>query len=72
MLHCTTQSFAAVLNLLATETAAPGLGADAAVARLFVLLFIHAIRAYVEDDGSPKPGWLAAVSDVRLSIGSEC
>jgi hypothetical protein len=42
------------------------------VARLFELLFIHAILAYVEDDGSPKRGWLAAVSDVRLSIGSEC
>lgn len=66
-----TAAFAAVLNLLAGETAAPGLGADAAVARLFELLFIHAIRAYVEDDGSPKRGWLAAVSDSRLMSAIE-
>ncbi|MGH0343958.1 AraC family transcriptional regulator [Sinorhizobium meliloti] len=45
---------------------APALGADAAISRLFELLFIHALRAYVEDDGSPKRGWLAAMSDPRL------
>ena len=61
-----TAAFASVLDMLAVETAAPGLGADAAVARLFELLFIHAIRAYARDDGSPKRGWLAAVSDHRL------
>ncbi|RYG18630.1 AraC family transcriptional regulator [bacterium] len=61
-----TAAFGSVLDLLAIETATPGLGADAAIARLFELLFIHAIRAYVEDDGSPKRGWLAAVSDPRL------
>jgi AraC-like DNA-binding protein len=61
-----TVAFASVLDMLAVETAAPALGADAAISRLFELLFIHALRAYVEDDGSPKRGWLAAMSDPRL------
>ncbi|MFK4771809.1 cupin domain-containing protein [Rhizobium sp. ZW T2_16] len=61
-----TTAIASVLEMLAIETASPGLGAEAAVARLFELLFIHAIRAHVEDSSSPKQGWLAAVSDKRL------
>jgi len=66
-----TSAFATVLDMLAAETAAPGLGADAAVSRLFELLFIHAVRAYVEDDARPKRGWLAAVSDPRLKSAVE-
>ncbi|WP_018095586.1 AraC family transcriptional regulator [Sinorhizobium meliloti] len=61
-----TAGFASVLNMLAVETGAPGLGCDAAISRLFELLFIHALRAYVEDGESPKRGWLAAMSDLRL------
>ena len=61
-----TESFSNILNMLAVETSGSGLGSDAAVARLFELLFIHAIRAYVDDHGSEKRGWLAALADVRL------
>jgi transcriptional regulator GlxA family with amidase domain len=41
------------------------------VARLFELLFIHALRAYVGDDRHQKRGWLAAASDGRLKSAIE-
>jgi AraC-like DNA-binding protein len=66
-----TEGFATILNMLALETSVSGLGADAAVIRLFELLFIHALRAYVGDHRHQKRGWLAAASDSRLKSAME-
>ncbi|RVH94103.1 AraC family transcriptional regulator [Sinorhizobium medicae] len=63
------RAFQSVLELLAAEADAPGLGSDAVVRRLFELLFIHAIRA--QQGSTPKRGWLAAVSDRNLALAIE-
>jgi AraC-like DNA-binding protein len=60
-------AFQSVLEMLALETEAPGLGAEAVVSRLFELLFVHSIRAYSgQPEGAPR-GWLAALSDRHLA-----
>ncbi|AGA08898.1 AraC family transcriptional regulator (plasmid) [Sinorhizobium meliloti] len=65
------RAFQSVLELLAAEADAPGLGSDAVVRRLFELLFIHAIRAFAQQGSMPKRGWLAAVSDRNLALAIE-
>lgn len=60
-------AFHSVLELLAIETEAPGLGSEAVVSRLFELLFVHAIRAYSAQPGGPTRGWLAANADPHLA-----
>lgn len=60
------RAFESVLELLAAEAEAPGLGSDAVVHRLFELLFVHAVRAFADQMTTPKKGWLAAVSDKAL------
>lgn len=60
-------AFQSVLELLAIETEAPGLGSEAVVGRLFELLFVHAIRAYSAQPGGPTQGWLAANADPHLA-----
>ncbi|AHK47314.1 putative araC-like transcription regulator (plasmid) [Ensifer adhaerens OV14] len=65
------QQFQSVLELLAAEADAPGLGSDAVVRRLFELLFVHAIRAFAQQRSTPKTGWLAAVSDRNLALAVE-
>ncbi|WP_082928076.1 AraC family transcriptional regulator [Rhizobium bangladeshense] len=65
------RAFQAVLELLAAEVDAPGLGSDAVVRRLFELLFVHAVRAYSEQRATAKTGWLAAVADKNLSLAIE-
>ncbi|RAS01379.1 AraC family transcriptional regulator [Ensifer adhaerens] len=62
------RQFQSVLELLAAEADAPGLGTDAVVRRLFELLFVHAIRAFAQQGLVPKTGWLAAVSDRNLVL----
>ncbi|MBZ9604828.1 AraC family transcriptional regulator [Phyllobacterium chamaecytisi] len=64
-------AFQSVLELLAGETEAPGLGSEAAVSRLFELLFVHAIRAYSAQPGGPGVGWLAAICDRNLARAVE-
>lgn len=64
-------AFHTVLELLAIETEAPGLGSEAVVSRLFELLFVHAIRAYSAQPGGPSRGWLAAHSDRHLAQALE-
>ncbi len=59
-------AFQSVLELLAAETEAPGLGSDAVIARLFELLFVHAVRAYSAMPGGPTRSWLAAIGDANL------
>ncbi|WP_454857744.1 AraC family transcriptional regulator [Rhizobium binxianense] len=60
-------AFQSVLELLASETEGVRLGSEAASARLFELLFIHAVRAFVEEYSMPKTGWLAAAADRNLA-----
>jgi AraC-like DNA-binding protein len=64
-------AFQSVLEMLAVETEAPGLGSEAVVSRLFELLFVHAIRAYSTLPGGPPPGWLAAIADRHLARALE-
>lgn len=64
-------AFQSVLELLAIETQAPGLGSEAAIGRLFELLFVHAIRAYSAQPGGPTQGWLAANADRQLARALE-
>jgi AraC-type DNA-binding domain-containing proteins len=59
-------AFQSVLELLAAETEAPGLGSEAVTSRLFELLFVHAIRAFASQPKGPTHGWLAAVVDRNL------
>jgi AraC-like DNA-binding protein len=56
-----------VLEMLALETEAPGLGSEAVLSRLFELLFVHAIRAYCLQPGGPTYGWLGALADRHLA-----
>ncbi|MET3855342.1 AraC family transcriptional regulator [Rhizobium sp. OAE497] len=65
------RAFEAVLELLAAEAETPGLGSEAVVRRLFELLFVHAIRAYSQQFGTTKTGWLAAVADKNLAQAME-
>jgi AraC-like DNA-binding protein len=60
-------AFQSVLELLAAETEAPGLGSEAIISRLFELLFVHAIRAYSHQPDGPTRGWLAAARDRQLT-----
>ena len=53
-------------QLLATETAEHRLGSSLVVSRLADILFIHTIRAYLNDNGAPRDGWLAAMSDRQI------
>lgn len=64
-------AFHSVLELLAIETEAPGLGSEAVVSRLFELLFVHAIRAYSAQPDGPTRGWLAAHADRHLALALE-
>lgn len=59
-------TFKSLLDLLATETANPGIASPTVVNRLFELLFIHSIRSYAGLEAAPRNGWLAAMSDGQL------
>lgn len=60
------RAFGGVLELLSLELARPGLAAESAIARLYELLFVHAIRAYAASGALPEGGWLAALADPQL------
>jgi AraC-like DNA-binding protein len=60
-------AFQSVLELLAAETAQPGIASEALISRLYEILFVHAIRAYASRCIAPEGGWLAAISDKHLS-----
>lgn len=59
-------SFQSVLELLATETANPGLASEAMIGRLYEMLFIHAVRSYAQGCEAGHGGWMAGVTDRRL------
>jgi AraC-like DNA-binding protein len=60
-------AFQSVLDLLATETAQPGMASSFMISRLYESLLVYAIRAYASDTAAPQTGWLAAISDNHLS-----
>jgi AraC-like DNA-binding protein len=64
-------AFQSVLEMLALETEAPGLGSEAVISRLFELLFVHAVRAYSMQPDGPSRGWLGAIADRNLARALE-
>jgi AraC-like DNA-binding protein len=63
--------FQSILDLLATETAHPGLASSGLIICLYEALFVYAIRAYANSSAAPPKGWLAAMSDKHLSKAIE-
>jgi AraC-like DNA-binding protein len=59
-------AFQSVLDLLAAETAQPGIASSRLISCLYESLFVYAIRAYASSPEAPPKGWLAAVSDKHL------
>jgi AraC-like DNA-binding protein len=60
-------AFQSVLDLLAAETAQPGIASARLISCLYESLFVLAIRAYASSSSAPPKGWLAAMSDKHLS-----
>jgi AraC-like DNA-binding protein len=59
-------AFQSVLDLLAAETAQPGMASSRLISCLYESLFVYAIRAYASSSEAPPKGWLAAMSDKHL------
>ena len=59
-------AFQSVLDLLAAETAQPGIASSRLISCLYESLFVYAIRAYAGSSEAPPKGWLAAMSDKHL------
>jgi AraC-like DNA-binding protein len=64
-------AFQSVLDLLAAETAQPGIASSCLIGCLYESLFVYAIRAYVSSSTAPPKGWLVAMSDNQLSKAIE-
>ena len=64
-------AFQSVLDLLAAETADPGIAFSCLIGCLYQSLFVYAIRAYANSSDAPPKGWLAAMSDNHLSRAME-
>ncbi|HXN96508.1 MAG TPA: AraC family transcriptional regulator [Candidatus Acidoferrales bacterium] len=60
-------AFQSVLDLLAAETAQPGIASSRLISCLYESLFVYAIRAYASSSAAPPKSWLAAMSDKHLS-----
>src|SRR5216684_1003403 len=63
--------FQSVLDLLAAESAEPGMASSSLISCLYESLFVYAIRAYASSSAAPPKGWLAAMSDRHLSKAIE-
>lgn len=55
-----------ILQLLALESQTESMGATIVVSRLADILFVQAVRAYVEQAGPRAAGWLKAIGDRQL------
>jgi AraC-like DNA-binding protein len=62
-----THSFQSVLELLSLETQQPGLASNSMINKLCEMMFIHAVRVYVDESQGGKQGWLAGLADKKLS-----
>jgi AraC-like DNA-binding protein len=60
-------AFQSVLDLLAAETAQPGIASSRLISCLYESLLVYAIRAYASSSAAPPKGWLAAMSDKHVS-----
>jgi AraC-like DNA-binding protein len=60
--------FSEIVELLACEAAAPGLGTEVMLRRLTELLFIQVIRIWVLQQAGDSRGWLAALHDPSISM----
>jgi AraC-like DNA-binding protein len=60
-------SMRAVLEILSRECQFPNMGSTVVASRLADILFVEAIRAYVEEAGGEAAGWLRALTDSKLS-----
>ena len=65
------RTFQSVLDILAEETAEPGMASSRLIGCLYELLFVYVIRAYATSSAAPPKGWLAAISDKHLSKAIE-
>jgi AraC-like DNA-binding protein len=65
------RTFQSVLDILAEETAEPGMASSCLISCLYELLFVYAIRAYASSSAAPPKGWLVAISDKHLSKAIE-
>ncbi|EFH83876.1 AraC family transcriptional regulator [Ktedonobacter racemifer] len=63
----TVEGFTEIVQLIAREAATPRLGAEVMLRRLTELLFIHVIRAWVEQQAASSRGWIAALRDQPIS-----
>jgi AraC-like DNA-binding protein len=64
-------AFQCVLDLLAAETAQPGIASSRLISCLYESLFLYAIRSYASSSAAPPTGWLVAMSDKHLSRAIE-
>jgi AraC-like DNA-binding protein len=64
--HNRSHAFQSVMDLLAAETAQPGMASSRLISCLYESLFVYAIRAYASSPEAPPKGWLAAMSDKHL------
>ena len=64
-------AFQSILDLLAAETARPGIASSRLISCLYESMFVYAIRAYASNAAAPPKGWLAALSDKQLSKAIE-
>ncbi|KAB8140631.1 AraC family transcriptional regulator [Chloroflexia bacterium SDU3-3] len=56
-------AFAAIVNLIASESASPQPGRGAVLSRLAELLVIQMLRVWIEQQDAAATGWLAALRD---------
>ncbi|HEX7734356.1 MAG TPA: AraC family transcriptional regulator [Ktedonobacteraceae bacterium] len=63
----TVPGFAEIVQLIAREATTPRLGTQVMLRRLTELLFIHVIRAWVEQQEASTTGWVAALRDPSIS-----
>ncbi|MBI3898319.1 MAG: AraC family transcriptional regulator [Gammaproteobacteria bacterium] len=61
-----TRALATTLQFLEIEARAPTLGSKLVINRLADILFVQAIRAYVESDEREDSGWLGALADHHI------
>jgi AraC-like DNA-binding protein len=64
-------AFQSILDLLAAETAQPGIASSCLLSCLYESLFVYAVRAYARSSAAPPKGWLAAISDKHLNKAIE-
>lgn len=60
------QALQLTLQLLASETTDPGMGADRMVDRIAEIFFLQTLRAYINEDKGQNVGWMGAATDQQI------